>query len=187
LDARPEFRMGQKTLLRSQIEEQAARKLRIPEPTVTGGFKRGNVPLGLPPEPFADATRTAVAFAVSVPIPIFNKGQYEVARAQAQQAQIEAEQAALARRIRAEVETANGVLAVRRDALAAYKTELESAGTELTRIAQLSYQEGEVGILELLDSERVNRAASLRLLDLRASVKEAFIELERAVGEEVRP
>jgi hypothetical protein len=39
----------------------------------------------------------------------------------------------------------------------------------------------------LLDSLRVNRAASLRRLDLQAGVKEAFIELERVVGEEVRP
>ena len=55
------------------------------------------------------------------------------------------------------------------------------------RITRVAYQEGEIGILELLDSLRVNRAASLRLLDLEAQVKEAWIELERVVGEEVRP
>ena len=75
----------------------------------------------------------------------------------------------------------------RRDALASYQRELESTGAELTRITQTAYQEGEVGILELLDSLRVNRVASLRLLELQAGVKEAFIELERALGEEVRP
>ena len=42
-----------------------------------------------------------------------------------------------------------------------------------------------MGILELLDSLRVNRLASLRLLDLQAGVREAFIELERVVGAEL--
>jgi outer membrane protein TolC len=59
------------------------------------------------------------------------------------------------------------------------------AGSELTRITQVAYEEGEIGILELLDSLRVSRAASLRLVELQASVKEAVIELERAVGETI--
>jgi outer membrane protein TolC len=62
---------------------------------------------------------------------------------------------------------------------------MESTGGELTRITQVAYQEGEIGILELLDSFRVSRTSSLRLLDLQAGVKEAFIELERVVGEEL--
>src|SRR5207302_8264741 len=95
--------------------------------------------------------------------------------------------AVLTRQIRAEIQGAHDVLAVRKEALAAYQHELESTGGELTRITQIAYQEGEIGILELLDSLRVSRAANLRMLDLRAGVKEAFIELERVVGEEVRP
>jgi len=54
-----------------------------------------------------------------------------------------------------------------------------------TRITRVAYEEGEVGILELLDSLRVNRLASLRLLDLQEGVREAFIELERVVGAEL--
>ena len=77
------------------------------------------------------------------------------------------------------------MLTIRREALDAYQREIESAGAELTRITRVAYEEGEVGILELLDSLRVNRLASLRLLDLQAGVREAFIELERVVGAEL--
>jgi len=77
------------------------------------------------------------------------------------------------------------VLTIRSEALAVYQRELESSGMELTRITSIAYEEGEVGILELLDSLRVNRLASLRLLDLQAGVREAYIELERVVGAEL--
>jgi len=187
LAARAELQAAQKDLVRFQFEQQAAMRLRIPEPTVTAGVKRGDVLMSLPPTLFTSDTVTALAFSVSVPIPAFNRGQYEVARFHAQQTQVQAEIALLTRRIRTEVQTARDVWSVRKEALVTYQRELESAGSELTRISQLAYQEGEIGILELLDSLRVSRTAALRLLDLRAGVKDAFIELERAVGEEVRP
>ena len=114
-------------------------------------------------------------------------GQREVARYRAEREQASARVAVLARQIGAEIQGARDVFVIRRDALADYQRELESTGTELTRITQIAYQEGEVGILELLDSFRVSRTANLRALDLKTGVKEAFIELERVVGEEVRP
>jgi cobalt-zinc-cadmium efflux system outer membrane protein len=87
--------------------------------------------------------------------------------------------------MQSEIQGAREVLTIRREALAAYQPELASEGAELTRMTRVAYEEGEVGILELLDSLRVNRLASLRLLELQAGVREAFIELERAVGAEL--
>jgi cobalt-zinc-cadmium efflux system outer membrane protein len=185
LTARAEYRAEQRALTRFQLEEQAARRLRIPDPQVSGGVKRADVISGVAPEPFANATRTGVVFSLTVPLPVFNNGHYEVARYQAEQEQSRARAAGLARRIQTEVEGASAVLAIRREALAAYQRELESAGAELTRITRVAYDEGEVGILELLDSLRVNRKANLQLLDLQASVREAWIELERVVGQEL--
>jgi cobalt-zinc-cadmium efflux system outer membrane protein len=188
LTVRADYLAEQKSVLRYRIEEQAARRLRIPEPQITAGLKRAEEFFqATGSNSFSNPVQTGFAFSVNVPLPVFNNGRYEVARYQAEQEQAGARIAVLARQIRAEIEGARDVLVIRRDALASYQRELESAGGELTRITQTAYQEGEVGILELLDSLRVNRAASLRLLDLQAGVKEAFIELERAVGEEVRP
>jgi cobalt-zinc-cadmium efflux system outer membrane protein len=155
LNARADYRAEQRRRSRYQIEEQAARRLRVPEPMVSAGIKRADVVSGLGPNSVSNVTQTGLAFSVSVPLPILNSGHYEVARYQAEQAQ------------------------------AAYEHEMESASTELTRITQTAYQEGELGILELLDAFRVNGVTSLRRVDLEACVKESFIELERAVGEEL--
>jgi outer membrane protein, heavy metal efflux system len=185
ISGRADYRAEQQNRARSQIEEQAARRLRLPEPVVSAGVKRADVLTGAGPSPFSNVPHTGLAFSVGVPLPILNTGRYEVARYRAEQEQADARLALLARQIRTEVEGARAVLTVQRDALAAYEREIQSAGTELIRITQTAYQEGEIGILELLDAYRVNGAARLRQLDLEAGVKEAFIELERAVGEEL--
>src|SRR5262249_46024576 len=187
MNVRADYLAEQKSVERYQIEEQAARRLRIPEPQVTAGLKRAEDFQAVGPNSFGKPVKSGLAFSINMPLPVFNNGRYEVARYQAEQEQASARIAVLSRQIRAEIEGAGDVLALRQDALASYQRELESAGVELTRITQTAYQEGEVGILELLDSLRVNRAARLRLLDLQAAVKEAFVELERVVGEEVRP
>ena len=177
LEARADYRAEQKALTRFKLEEQAAQRLRIPDPQISGGVKRADITPG--------AARTGVVFSLSVPLPLFNNGRYEVARYQAEQNQAMARAAVLARQIQADIQGAREVLVIRREALAAYQRELESGGAELERITRVAYEEGEVGILELLDSLRVNRLASLRLLDLEAGVREAFIELERVVGAEL--
>jgi cobalt-zinc-cadmium efflux system outer membrane protein len=187
MEVRADYRAEQRNLTRYQLEEQAAHRLRIPEPQFTVGLKRADNISGAPPTPYSLVTNSGSAFSVSVPIPLFNNGHVEVARYQAEQVQVNARMAVLLRQIRTEIQGARDVVEIRRAALAQYQREIELAGSELTRITQVAYQEGEIGILELLDSFRVNRAAGLRLLDLRAGLKQAFIELERVVGEEVRP
>jgi cobalt-zinc-cadmium efflux system outer membrane protein len=185
INARADYRAEQKAFERYKLEEQAARRLRIPEPLVSAGLKRADVTSGMAPNPFSNETRTGVVFSLSVPLPVFNSGRYEVARYQAEQEQTTARAAVLARQIQTEIQGAREVLTIRREMLAAYQRTLESAGAELTRITRVAYEEGEVGILELLDSLRVNRLASLRLLELQAGVREALIELERVVGAEL--
>jgi len=185
IGSRADYRAEQKSLTRYEFEEKAARRLHIPNPEVSAGVKRADVVSGMGPNPFSDVTRTGVVFSLSVPLTVFNSGRYEVARYQAEQEQAKARTAVLVRQIQAEVQGAREVLMIRREALAVYQRELESEGAELTRITRVAYEEGEVGILELLDSLRVNRLASLRLLELQGGVREAFIELERVVGTEL--
>ncbi len=185
IGSRADYLAEQKALARYKLEEQAASRLRRPDPEVSGGLKRADVVSGTGPNPFSDVTRTGVVVSLSVPLPVFNNGRYEVARYQAEQEQIKARTSVLARQIRVEIEGAREVLTIRREAQAGYQRELAAEGAELTRITRVAYEEGEVGILELLDSLRVNRLAGLRLLELQTGVREAFLELERAVGAEL--
>lgn len=176
LAARSEIRAEQRTEARFRLEQEAARRLRIPEPIVSGGLKRADV---------GPSTASGVVFGITVPLPLFNRGQYEVSRLQAEQERVQARAAVIEREIRAEVQGALEVLRLRKQALETYQRELQPSGDELMNIAQIAYQEGEAGILELLDALRFGRNSRLRVLELHAAVADAWIELDRVVGEEV--
>jgi cobalt-zinc-cadmium efflux system outer membrane protein len=176
---RSEYLVEQRRIEQYRLEGRAAERLRYPEPVATAGVKRGDVAPGI--------RETASAIGITIPLPLFNNGQTEVARWQAEQDRAAARQSVLERRIRAEVTGAAEGLQLRRAAIAQYRTEVNQLGADLSRITRLAYQEGEVGILELLDSYRVTRQSLFRLLELEALAKEAQIELDRAVGEEVLP
>lgn len=174
-----EYIAEQRQIARFGLEQRAAERLRYPDPVAIAGVKRGDVLPG--------RTETSSAFGVNVPLPIFNKGQTEAARWRAEQDAASARRDNVERRIRAEVTGAAEALRMRKSAVQQYRNEVNQVGTDLNRIVRVAYQEGEVGILELLDSYRVTRQALLRLVDLEALAKESQIELDRAVGEEVLP
>jgi len=176
---RSEYLAEQRQLERSRLEARAADRLRIPEPVATAGLKRGEVSPG--------RTENALAFGISVPLPMFNRGQTEVARWSAEQERASARMAALERRISAEVRGTFEALRALQTAIAQYRDEAGRASLELNRIARTAYQEGAIGILELLDSYRTNQQSIRRLIELQAMAKETQIQLDRAVGEEVLP
>ncbi len=199
--ARAELRVLDRTVAALKLEEQAAYKLRLPEPTLSAGMKRANV--GTEPTIYGGILTSAPALGgvysprqindtsfvvgLSVPLPTFNKGQFEVARFTAEQRAAISQRQLVSQRIKAEVAGAVETWQIRRAALDAYRAEQQQTGGELLRIARVAYQEGELGILELLDAIRVERQALLRLVDLEAVVKEARIEIDRVVGAEVQP
>ena len=59
------------------------------------------------------------------------------------------------------------------------------APIEIERIAQVSYDAGERGILELLDAYRTGASARVRQAALDAAVRQAEIELEFVSGWEI--
>jgi cobalt-zinc-cadmium efflux system outer membrane protein len=197
--ARAELRVLDRTVAALKLEEQAAYKLRLPEPTLSAGMKRANVGteyVSLSYDPvnsrfgsggLRQINDTSFVVGLSVPLPTFNKGQFEVARFTAEQRAAISQRQLVSQRIKAEVAGAVESWQIRRAALEAYRAEQQQAGGELLRIARVAYQEGELGILELLDAIRVERQALLRLVDLEAAVKEARIEIDRVVGAEVQP
>lgn len=177
LAAREDYHAEQRRVDQYRAEQRAAQRLRFPEPIVTAGLKR------------ADAGQRGIGYGpvvgVSVPLPVFNKGQAEVARSTAEQERASARLQLLSRQIRAAVEGNVHAFLVRSTARDEYRRELAEAGPELIRIATVAYQEGEINILQLLDAYRLQRQAQLRMIDIQALVKEAQVELERVVGEEL--
>jgi cobalt-zinc-cadmium efflux system outer membrane protein len=119
---------------------------------------------------------------VTIPLPLFNRGKTELERLRAERERSEARGQALRQAIAAQVRGAYITLELRRKVSADYAATSARMSSELTQIARIAYQEGEVGILEVLDTYRSSHQSELRSLDLKAAIGQAEIELERAVG-----
>jgi cobalt-zinc-cadmium efflux system outer membrane protein len=74
----------------------------------------------------------------------------------------------------------------RRQAADSYRASTATSANQLERIAQVSYDAGERGILELVDAYRNSGASRLRLVALDAAARQAEIELELVSGWEIR-
>lgn len=185
LAARSEIRAANQLIARFRLEQQAAGRLRYPEPVVSGGLKRADVVDLSAGQAPVDRAQNGMFVGVTIPIPSFNRGQMEVTRLQAEQARIEAQRRALEHEIRAQINGAYTTLLLRRAALASYRQELGGRNEELLKIVRTAYQEGAAGILELLDVFRLQRQSQQRVIELGVAVREAQIELERAMGQEV--
>jgi cobalt-zinc-cadmium efflux system outer membrane protein len=172
---RAELRALQRSAERAALESDAARRARLPAPAVSGGLKRAGDQSG---------RERGGVFGLSVSLPLFDAGGREAARWAAERARVDAERASIEQRIRLEIVRASEALALRQ---AAVSEDREAAGDELTRIAEVAYREGEVGILELLDAVRTASRSRLRSIDLRLDARLAQIALERAVGDVLWP
>ena len=175
LSTRAELRALARSAERAALESDAARRARLPSPTLFGGLKRADDAAG---------RQRGGMLGVSVSVPLFDTGGREAARWSAERARVESERAAIEQQIRAEIARASEALTLR---LAAVSGDQEATGEELMRIAEVAYHEGEVGILELLDAVRTASRARTRTIEIRLDARLAQIALERAVGDVLWP
>ena len=173
--ARAELRALQRSAERADFEAEAARRSRLPAPSVFGGLKRADDGAG--------RVRGGV-FGLSVSVPLFDSGSREAARWGAERARVEAERASIEHQIRVEITRTSEALALRQSALA---DDAPAAADELIQIAEVAYREGEMGVLELLDAFRTAARARARSLELQRDARLAQIALERAVGDVLWP
>lgn len=178
LSSRGDYRSTQLSIGQFDAEREAATRLRVPTPTLTGGLKRSDI---------GNTSASGYQFSVDFAVPLFSRGQAAVALATAQRTQAEAEVESWRMRIEAEVRAAHTALAIQQDRAARYRQSAAEIAEPLAKIGRVAYEEGELGILELLDSDRQALDARLRILDLAAAARRAAIDLDRAIGREFRP
>lgn len=157
------------------LAQRAASRRVIPEPQVVVGTKSSNVGTG--------DVGTVVSLHVS--LPLFDRAKPERMAAIARAAQVRAETERFGLLLRAEIAGWRDALVARRRSAASYRAAVTTNAEQIERIAQVSYDAGERGILELLDAHRVGAAARLRQIALDVAVREAEIELEYASGWEI--
>ena len=174
--SRPDLQALEREIEAARLAGRAAARSVLPEPEVVAGLKTSSVG--------NDRRGSVVSLLASVPL--FDRARPERAQASAR------ERLATARRdaLRAEIAgSVRGLLIAaheRRRAADEYRREAVPRSDDLRRIAQVSYDEGERGILELLDAYRSAADARLRLLDLDAASAHVDIDLEFASAMEIR-
>jgi len=181
LTAHAEMTRGEAAALQQEIEsarlaDRAAGRRLVPEPEIVAGTKSSNVGGG----------DVGSVLSVHATIPLFDHGKPERAVAQAHLAQAEARAAAFRISLSAQISTLRTLVEERRAAADRYRSTSTTSAAELERIAQVSYDAGERGILELLDAFRSGAAARTRQAVLDAAVRRAEIELEFVSGWEIQ-
>ncbi len=156
-----------------EVEQRAAQRLRLPSAAVTAGLKRAGA---------SDVRESGYVVTAAMDVPLFNRGQAQVARAEAARGRADAERDVLRMRIESEVRMAHGAASRYRELAERYRSDSVEPAAELATIATAGYEEGEYGILELLDAHRVTLDTELRLLELSAAARRAAIALDSATG-----
>ncbi len=178
LARRPDYRALTFGEARWATERHAAERLRFPAASVTAGLKRTGPP---------GARDSGYAVTATLGVPLFNRGQAQVDRAETARARVSAERLVLGSRIEREVRVAHATASRYRELVDRYRAGSVDRAAELAEIATVAYEEGEYGILELLEAHRVTLGAELRLLELAAAGRRAAIELDSAIGGETTP
>jgi cobalt-zinc-cadmium efflux system outer membrane protein len=172
---RGEFLALRKDLDAAHLTKRAIERRRIPEPEVLAGTKSSS----------AGGGDIGSVLGVQAVIPLFDRGTSEKTVADARASQATARLEALRVTTSAEIAVSRRTALDRRQAAERYRTSSLTTTGEIERIAQVSYDAGERGILELLDAYRTTASARLRQAALDAAVREAEIELEFVSGWEI--
>jgi outer membrane protein, heavy metal efflux system len=171
---------GELLALRREIDAarlgiEAADRRWIPEPEIVGGTKSSNVARG----------DIGGVFAVNASLPLFDHGRAEHGLAAARESQAKARADALLVALRTEIAALRAAVLARRDSAERYRNAAVNNAGEIERIARVSYDAGERGILELLDAYRTGSSARIRQAVLDLAVREAELELEFVSGWEM--
>lgn len=173
VDARPEVAAAREHVEAARLTEKAASRWWVPEPTVRAGYRGATV---------ADEHFPGFVAGISLSLPIFSQSGGERLAAQAALERTRSRYNHLRRRYRANV---RGLAAQTRRLIAAaqtYRTDGVARSKRVVEVALVSYDAGEVGILELLDAYRGLVQAELRSLELANKARGHEIELRENLG-----
>ena len=173
---RPVLQAAAADVERLRLEQRAAGRLTRPQPIVSAGWKQTDE---------GSRSDSGYLFALGVAVPLFSRGSAEVAVSSSALAAAEARQEWLARDIDSEVRSAYARVESGRERVHRYEADALAPSRELVGIATLAYDEGELGILELLDAHRTRLAADLRAIDLKREARLAAVAFDFVTADEV--
>jgi cobalt-zinc-cadmium efflux system outer membrane protein len=176
LMVRGELLALQKEAAAARLSAGAANRRRIPETEIAAGTKSST----------AGGGDVGSVVTVQAIIPLFDRGKPERALAEARARQADAQADLFRLTLRSEITALRAEVAGRRDAAARYRASAVAGAGDVERVARVSYDAGERGILELLDAYRTGSTARTRQAALDLAARQSEIELEFVSGWEVQ-
>lgn len=177
---RAETVRGELLALRREIDAahfslRAAERRLVPEPEIVAGTKSST----------AGGGDVGSVVTVQAVIPLFDRGRAERALAQAKAAHAQARAETFRVVLRSQIVALRAAALERRNSAERYRVATINSADQIERIAQVSYEAGERGILELLDAYRTTAFTRVRQATLDAAARQAEIELEFVSGWEI--
>lgn len=179
LNRRPAVRAAEAEVAAARAQLESARTARIPDVTVTGGYKRQSDGL------------QGLFLGTSVPIPLFDRGEGAIQIAEADLQGAQARLRLRRRQIRTEVQSAYDEYEAFAERLAEVRQQYEGETAQtvlgqadnLMQVARVSYEEGNMSLVELLDAATAYREAQVTLARLRGDHLMSYFKLRRATGQ----
>lgn len=171
--SRPDYRAAHERLRQAEFELSAARRVWVPLPSLSGGWKRSDT---------GPETGDGYTAGIGLTLPLFDHGQAERAAAEALQHAAAAQIKLLDWQIRTEIAAAEIELMRRTERARRFEEAQLHRLDRLVSRAETSYREGEHTVFELLDAHRTARENQLRAIDLRHQAKRAELDFWRALG-----
>lgn len=165
----PELQGQLKRIEAAELEVSAARKETFPTIDLEAGYKK----------------RTGgfhgLVFGVSIPLPLFDRNQGGRSRAEATLVQEKTIYEAMTKAAAAEVDVLRERMASLQNRIADILRDI-ARSQELTRIAGIAYEEGEMGLLEFLDAARSEKDLVIEKNTAVYDYWSAYFNLEKAMG-----
>lgn len=174
LRSRPELMAGALEVDVATAETRLASRERLPWATLSLGSKREEV--------IGGDQLSGFAAGLSVPLPLWDRRGGAVGAAEAETRRRAAELAGVRRRVTREVTEGVEALRAVQEQLRVLGPDLQSDATSVLRSAQLAYAEGELSLIEWLDTVRAYYETQTSIVNLRAELLVRAAALERAVG-----
>jgi len=170
----PDVQAAAVRLARARQLAGLERARRVPDPVVTGGYKR------------TSGLNTGVA-GVTLTVPLFDRNDSAAAKAAGDERAASAERDAIV--LRLSTEAAALITAARNLSERAERAdrELIAPADAVRSAARAAFREGTADVLKLLDAERVYGDVRRAVLELRLDALSATLDARFALGEETLP
>jgi len=156
---------------RRQAALNLARSLRVPDLTVSAGYRR-----------FTSLGSQAAVIGVAVPLPWFDRNKDGIRAADADVARARAEADASRLQLQSRLADAHLALVSAGDDVESLRTRIVPGAQSVFDAVREGYQLGRFGLMEVLDAQRTLTAANRDYLEALAAVHQAAIGVERLVG-----